>query len=193
MKHAFLVAAAAFATVGLTGPACADERHYLQMRGGMSKLAPLTGTWDAIWRFYDKNGALTLARGVYTISFVLDGAYLEWKGEHERKGYVPKTYAFIIFTTFNSDANRYEQIYFYNDWPQRVFETGAFDDRRQEFRTSAFIPREDGIHDEHVRTVLSLKGPSQMVYTHYSRYSNESRERTNLVITLTRRGASPQS
>jgi hypothetical protein len=173
--------------VSITTPVRADDRQYLQMRDGMRNLAPLVGTWSATWKFYDKHGSVSVLRGTYVISYVLDGAYLEWKGDHERKGHVPKTYALIIFTTFNPDSHQYEETYFYNDWPQRVFETGIFDAESREFRTHALVPREDGLHDEHVRTILNIKGPNEMVYKHYSRYGNETRERLNVVITLTRR------
>jgi Protein of unknown function (DUF1579) len=170
----------------IIAPVRADDRQYLQMRNGMRKFAPLVGTWNAKWTFYDKDGSVTVLRGAYVISYVLDGAYLEWKGNHERKGRLPKTYAFIILTTFNPDSRQYEETYFYNNWPQRVVEIGIFDAKRREFRTHTLVPREDGIHDEHVRTILSIKGPNKMAYKHYSRYSNEVRERLNLVITLTR-------
>jgi len=181
-----LVAAIAAA---IAAPVRADDRQYQQMRDGMKKLAPLVGTWNAMWDFYDKDGSVSVLRGTYVISYVLDGAYLEWKGNHERKNRVPKTYAFIIFTTFNPDSHQYEETYFYNNWPQRVFETGIFDAERREFRTQTLVPREDGVHDEHVRTILSIKGPNEIVYKHYSRYSNEASERLNVMITLTRSSA----
>jgi hypothetical protein len=68
-----------------------------------------------------------------------------------------------------------------------VTETEEYDDDgAQEFRTRAFIPLEDGVHDESVRTITSLKDPDRVVYRHYSRYSHEEAERLNLEITLTR-------
>jgi hypothetical protein len=45
---------------------------------------------------------------------------------------------------------------------------------------------EDGVHDENVRTVTKIGDSNKIVYEHYSRYSNETTERLDLVITLTR-------
>lgn len=171
--------------IALAAPADATERQYVQMRDAMRRLSPLEGAWRSVWRFYDKHGVTELP-GTYTISFVLDGAYLEWRAEHRRKNDPHRNYSWILMTTFNPDSNRYEQTYFFNTWPYRVTESGVFDSKRREFRTKAVIPREDGVHDEHVRSIVDLRDVNKIVYTHYSRYSYENRERLQLVVTLTR-------
>ena len=63
---------------------------------------------------------------------------------------------------------------------------GEFDDSTKEYRTSALVPLEDGVHDESVRTVTSLRDPTKIVHRHYSRYGNEDAGRMNVEITLTR-------
>jgi Protein of unknown function (DUF1579) len=174
-----------FVAVTLIRPAHATERQYLQMRDAMRKLAPLVGTWRSVWRFYDKDGATDLP-GMYTISYVLDDAYLEWKAGHSRKSDPRRNYSWILLTTFDPDSNQYEQTYFFNTWPHHFTETGSFDSKRQEFLTQGIVPREDGVHDEHVRSILRLRNANEIVYTHYHRYSYEKREHLQLVVTLTR-------
>jgi len=179
-----IFAIAMIATVNSSALGRADEKAYSQMKAAMRIFAPMVGTWNAVWRFYDKDGVTDLP-GTETISYTLDGAYLERHEDHLRKDSQPH-YALVIFTTFNPVANRFEQTYFYRSWPHSVTEFGVFDKQLREFRTETVVPREDGIHDEHVRTVLKIVSHDRMIYTHYSRYSNEPRERRNLVITLTR-------
>jgi hypothetical protein len=176
----------------LAAPASATEQQYLQMSGAMKKLSPLVGTWHSEWRFYGKDG-VTVLPGTYTISYVLDGAYLEWHAQRERKNDPSRNYSWVLLTTFNPESKRYEQTYFYNTWPNHVTETGVFDSTRQEYRTQAIVPREDGIHDEHVRSIVSLRDVNKIVYIHYSRYSYEKRERLQLVVTLTRLEPTPRS
>lgn len=89
-----------FMMVAPVSPAHATERQYVQMRDAMRKLAPLVGTWRSVWRFYDKDGTTDLP-GMYTISYVLDNAYLEWKAGHHRKSDPRRNYSWILLTTFN--------------------------------------------------------------------------------------------
>jgi hypothetical protein len=167
------------------GTARADEIQYPKIRAGMSKLAPLVGKWRAAAKFYDSDG-VTEEVGAYSISSVLDDTYLQWEVELHHKENPKRSHSFIIYVTFNPMSNQYDSTYFYSRWALRVTETGEYDDATQEFRTKAFIPLEDGVHDENVRTTTSLKDPDKIVYKHYSRYSHEQAERLNLEITLTR-------
>ena len=81
---------------------------------------------------------------------------------------------------------QYDSTYLYTRWAIRVTETGEYDAATRQFRTKAFIPKEDGVHDENVHTVTDLKDPNKIVYTHFSRYDNQSTERMDVEITLTR-------
>jgi hypothetical protein len=117
---------------------------------------------------------------------VLDKTYFQWEVERHPKNEPGKSRSFLVFTTFNPRSNRYDQTYFYSRWAIRVTETGEFDDAKREFRTTAFIPLEDDVHDENVRTVLKFADPDHATYTHYSRYSHEKSERLDLEIQLTR-------
>jgi Protein of unknown function (DUF1579) len=184
-RSIYLVSIFVFMVVAPIAPAEATERQYVQMRDAMRKLAPLVGTWRSVWRFYDRDGTTALP-GMYTISYVLDDAYLEWKAGHRRKSDPRRNYSWILLTTFDPDSNQYEQTYFFNTWPHHFTETGSFDSKRQEFLTQGIVPREDGVHDEHVRSILSLRNANEIVYTHYHRYSYEKREHLQLVVTLTR-------
>jgi hypothetical protein len=42
------------------------------------------------------------------------------------------------------------------------------------------------VRDEHVRTITRLADRSEIVYLHFSRYGDESAEREDVTITLTR-------
>jgi len=91
-----------------------------------------------------------------------------------------------VFTTFNPRSNRYDETYFYSRWALRVVEEGVFDDAARELRTTAFIPLEDDVHDENVRTILRFTDPDHATYLHYSRYSHEKSERLDLEIEMTK-------
>lgn len=152
----------------------------------MSYLKPLVGAWRAVAEFHEKDGSLTYDLGSYKISIVLDGTYLQWEVELHDKDDPSKHHSFLNFTTYNPVTNKYDSTYFYSHWALRVTEIGEYDDKSKEFRTTAYIPLEDGVHDENVRTITSLSDHNKIVYEHYSRYSNESAERMNVVIRLTR-------
>jgi hypothetical protein len=169
----------------LLAPVRADDPEYLKIREGMKNLSPLIGTWDSVWKFHDKSG-VSVDVGTSSVTSVLDDTYLQWHVEHHSKEDPKHSRSFIIYTTFDPRSSRYDQTYFYSRSALRVTETGVYDDQAREFRTTAFIPLEDGIHDENVRTIISLKDPNKIVYTHYSRYNNETIERMDLEVTLTR-------
>jgi Protein of unknown function (DUF1579) len=147
---------------------------------------PLVGNWSAVAEFHEKDGGLGYDVGSYKISFVLEGTYLQWEVELHDKANPSKHHSFLIFITYNPVTKKYDSTYFYSRWALRVTETGEYDDKSKEFRTTVFIPLEDGVHDENVRTITRLNDRNKIVYEHYSRYSNESAERMNVVITLTR-------
>jgi hypothetical protein len=166
-------------------PLLADDAEYRKVRDGMSKLAPLIGKWNAAWTFHQGDG-ITRELGTTSITSVLDDTYLQLAVERHNEADPKRSRKMLTFVTFNPTSNQYDSTYLYSRSPMRVTETGEFDDRTREFRTTAFIPREDGVHDENVRTVMSLRTPDRVVYQHYSRYSHEASERMDLEIVLTR-------
>jgi hypothetical protein len=158
---------------------------YGKIREGMAKLAPLAGNWHAAALFH--NGDKVSEReGTYDVRWALEDTYLEFHVELHHKDDPSKHNGFVIYVTYNPVTHQYDSTYFYTRWALRVTETGEFDSVAQEYRTKAFIPREGGVRDETVHTVTSLKDPNKIVYTHYSRYSDQAAERMNLEITLTR-------
>ena len=176
-------------TALLIGSASVTSLHgndSAKIREGMTKLAPLVGKWDATVKFYDPDGTVTEEVGTDSISFVLDGSYLECELERHNKENPKRSNSLISFITFNPALNQYDTTYFYRGSALRVTETGAYDSATSEFRTRAFIPLEDGVHDENVRTITSLKDPEKIVHTHFSKRSNETCERVDLMMTLTR-------
>ena len=176
----------ALVCIGLPAPLSADEAEYIQIREGMKKLAPLVGQWRAAVTFHDENG-VTREEGTYKVSSVLDDTYLELEVERHRPESPQRRSQMLTLVTFNPRSREYETTYFYSRWAIRVTETGVFDDAAREFRTKAFIPLEDGVNDETVRTITSLKDPNRIVYQHYSRRSpKETCEHMDLEIVLTR-------
>src|ERR1700730_8753532 len=88
-----------FCTVPLR-PVRADEAEYLKIRAGMSKLAPLVGKWHAKWWFHDKDG-VTEEVGSHSISWVLDGTYLQIEVERHHKDNPERRFSHLNFITFN--------------------------------------------------------------------------------------------
>lgn len=155
-----------------------------KIREGMDKLAPLVGKWRALAVFHDADGA-TERDGTFDIQWTLDNTYLEYRVELHHRDDPSKHNGFVIYVTYNPVSRQYDSTYFYTRWALRVTESGEFDPVAHEYRTKAFIPLEDGVHDENVRTITDLKDPKKIVYTHFSRYSNQAKEQMNLQITLT--------
>lgn len=164
----------------------ADEAEYARIRAAMNKLGPLVGTWNTVVRFFDKEG-VTEEVGTYTVSRVLDNTYPEFIMERHKKENPERNRKIISYVTFNPKSNQYDTTYFYARSALRVTETGEYDDATNEFRTTCFIPLEDGVNDETVRTITSLKEPNKILYRHYSRRSpKDTSERMDLEIALTR-------
>lgn len=152
----------------------------------MTYLKPLVGSWNAVAEYHQKDGSLAYDVGTYKISYILEGTYLQWYAELHDKDDPKQHHSFMDLVTFNPVTGRYDSTYLYSLWSLRVTETGVYDDKAKEFRTEGFIPLEDGVHDENVRTVTKIGDNNKIIHEHYSRYSNQETERLDLVITLTR-------
>jgi hypothetical protein len=152
----------------------------------MTKLAPLVGKWNAVVTFYEQDG-VTHEVGTYLVSGVLDNTYLQFQTERHIEDHPERSSKVIYYVTFNPRSNQYDATYFYNRSALRVTETGEFDDQTQEFRTTGYIPLEDGVNNETVRTVTSLRDLNRIVHRHYSmRSPKETRQRMDVAIVLTR-------
>ena len=187
--HRWAVSIFCFGILALLGPIgpvrAADAgsiSDYARIRAGMNKLSPLLGKWRADAVFADGHENV----GTYDVHWALDDTYLEMEVDFHRKNDASQHHGFVIYLTYNPATRHYESTYFYTRWAMRVTESGEFDDVADEFRTTAFIPLEDGKRDEHVRTITELKNPNRIIYDHYSRYSDQAAERMDVRITLTR-------
>jgi hypothetical protein len=150
------------------------------VKAKMRELAGFVGTWDARTTFHGRNGTPDSHEvGTYTISWALDSTYLQWTISLGRR-------SMLILLTYNPVSARYEQTYFYNGSALRVFETAEYDSVAREFRTVAFIPREDGVRDEHVHTTTKFLADTAIIHEHFSRYSDQSTERNDFSATLRR-------
>ena len=157
----------------------------------MRALSPYVGTWQASTVFHNRDGRGPEYQevGTYTVSWMLDSTYLEWRINLHDRNNSGRGRSMLVLTTYNADSSRYEQTYFYSGSPMRVFESGVYDGAAREFRTRTFIPREDGVRDEHVRTITTMPSDSEIVHVHYSRYSDEAVERNDFSATLRRSSA----
>jgi hypothetical protein len=181
--NAFMLAAM-FAATGLAPTAMAETPAVQSIFDHMAKLQPLVGAWKADIDFHERDGSIVREAADYAIKPVLDGTYLEWNVTVHLVADPRRVHSYMIMTTYNPDTGKYDQTYFYSRWAIRVTETGEFDDVAREFRTTAFIPREDGTHDESVHTVLRFEANRTIDYWHYSRYDNEKVEMMNLHAAL---------
>jgi Protein of unknown function (DUF1579) len=168
-------------------PACAEDptANYAKIREGMSKLAPLVGKWSAVALFHDGD-KITENDGTWEINWALEDTYLEFRDAMHRKGDLNHHNGYITYVTYNPRTQQYDLTYFYTRSALRVTETGVYDEKTKQFRTQAFVPLEDGVRDENVRSIYDLIDPNKIVETHYSRYSNEPVERMQVQFTLTR-------
>ncbi len=144
----------------------------------MAYLKPLVGDWKAVMRFHSRDGRIREEIATFKISWALDNTYLKQEIARPQQ-------SILVFITYNPVSAKYDSTYFYSRWALRVTETGEYDDKSKEFRTTAFIPLEDGTHDENVRTITKLGKPGEIEYLHYSRYNNESSEVMDLDIRMT--------
>jgi hypothetical protein len=173
--------------VASTLPAHADDPagDFARIHEGMSKLAPMVGKCRATAIFHDGD-KLTENDGTYDVEWALEDTYIECHVELHREDDPSHHHSFVIYITYNPASQHYDSTYFYSRWARRVTESGDYDAAKQEFKTQAYIPLEDGVRNENVHTVTHLQDPNKIVYTHYSRYDNESAECMNVEITLTR-------
>jgi hypothetical protein len=179
----WLFLAAFLSTAPISAQGRADDAQAIFKN--MENLKPLIGNWTAVVRFHDKDGTITEEAGTYKISLALEGTYLEEQVEYHRKDDPTKHHSFLVFITYNPVTKKYDSTYLYSRWALRVTESGEYDEKTKEYRTTAFIPNEDGSRDESVRTITKLAKPNEIEYSHYSRYSNETSELLNLVVTMT--------
>jgi uncharacterized protein DUF1579 len=152
----------------------------------MDNLTPLIGTWNAVAEFHHRDGTTTEEVGTYKVSRVLEGTYMQWEMHLSVKNDPSRHHSMLLLVTYNPVTKKYDSTYFYSGWAQRVTEIGEYDDKSKEFRTVAFIPLEDGVHDENVRTITRVAETRDIQYQHYSRYNGESTEHNDLTIGLTR-------
>jgi Protein of unknown function (DUF1579) len=163
------------------------------IKAKMRDFAAFVGSWDARTVFHEKDGKTPEYHevGTYTISWALDSAYLQWTIALHGRDDPARGRSMMIMLTYNPDSSRYESTYFYNRSAMRVYETGTYDPAGRVFRTAAFIPLEDGVHDERVRTVTTLGGDSVITYTHYSQHSDEPAEWNDFSATLSAHAGPP--
>lgn len=187
MSRTLLSLALIASVCGLSLPAGAVDNGQTII-DNMAKLGSMVGTWKGVATFHEKDGTTGYDLGDYNIHYVLEGTYLEQEVTLRDKDDPTRHHSFLVFITYNPETKKYDSTYFYSRWAIRVSESGEFDEATKEFRTTAFIPREDGTRDENVHTVTKLGKAGELIYQHYSRYSDEQAERMNMEVSLRRVG-----
>jgi Protein of unknown function (DUF1579) len=177
----------AFAGSAALAPAARSQVNNAQaIHEHLTVLNRLVGDWHVLATFHDRDGGLSYDEGKYHIRSVLDGAYIEIESTLWSKGHPEKHHSFLEFITFDPTKAKFIFTYLYSRSSLQVTEEGEYDEAKQELRTSAFIPKEDGVRDENIHTVMRLADPHKIEYLHFSRYGNESAERMDVSFTLTR-------
>jgi hypothetical protein len=182
------VAAILLITVGTsaaqTNPRAAAARDFATVSAKMKHLEPLLGDWTADVQFIGKDGKISHREGTYSIRYTLDQTYQQWDITF-RNPQTGNAQSMLLMITFNPVTGKYDLTYFYSRYAPQVREVGEFDTKTNEFRTTAFIPREDGVRDEHIRTVTRISAKPE--YLHYNRYSDEKEERLGVRIIMERK------
>ena len=168
-----------------SGDITGQEDEHVQIEQALAKLEPMLGKWTTNWKFH-RDGKVIERVGTDSISLALDRTYLEWKIERHPKEDPSRSYTSLIFTTFDPHTHEYVMTHFYKGSSLRVTATGEYDEATHQLKTKAFIPLEDGVRDENVRAIIDLSDRDRILYTHYSRFNDESAERLDLEIVLTR-------
>lgn len=184
MKSLQLLGLLILAALVWTRPAAlADEADYQKIRVQMNKLSPLLGKRNVAATFHGMDGGVREQVATWSVSSVLDDTYLEFQTERHSKNTPERSARVVWYITFNPRTNQYEITYFSNKSTLRITETGQYDEATREFRTRGYIPLEDGVNDETVRAIFSLKDQNKIVYTHYSmRAPAETCQRVDLVM-----------
>lgn len=161
--------------------------RFAKIRDGLEKLLPLVGKWDVVVTFHALDGAVHEEVGTWNVSSVIDDTYLEFQTERHLKDN-PKRHRLVLFyITFNPKSDQYDLTFFYNWSALRVTLEGEFDEATQELRTRGYTRQEDGINDETVGEIFSLRDPKRIIYKHYSmRSPRETAQRLDVEMILTR-------
>jgi Protein of unknown function (DUF1579) len=163
-----------------------QEDQHVQIEQALAKLQPMVGSWSTLWKFH-RDAEIIERVGTDSISAVLGQTYFEWQIERHPKEDPARSQTSVIYTTFDPRLRQYVMTHFYKGSSLRVTATGDYDEASHQLRTKAFIPLEDGVRDENVRAIIDLSKRDRVVYTHFSRFNDESAERMDLEIVLTRR------
>lgn len=166
------------------GASAGDAKAILEH---MEHLQPLVGTWVADYEFHNPDGTIDIVEpGSVKVSWVMDNSYLQIQTEHHRPNDPSHHWTYFTFITYDPVSAKYVCTFFYGGWSTRVTEDGIFDSQSNELRTIGIVPLEDGKRDEHVRNIYRLTSTAPPSIIHYSRYTDETAERMDLVIKLRR-------
>jgi hypothetical protein len=166
--------------------AAQSDADIQQIFAHMAKLKRMIGHWRATIDYHNRDGSVEKRGGDYDIRPVLEGTYLQSNVTIYRLNDPAKRHGFITMTTYNPQTRKFDGTFFYTKWALRVTEAGTFDDGKQELAVDAFVPKEDGVHDETVHSLTRFNRNGTIEYWHWSRYDNEKTPLMNFHAILTR-------
>lgn len=161
-----------------------DQDDYPSIREKMRLFSDLVGTWQGTISFQRPERLAKDENVVYKISWVLDSTYLRWDAVFTDMKDPKRKNSHMMMMTFDPISNKYSVTYFYGRNSRIVREDGIYLEKTREFKTRGFIPLDDGVHDEYLRTITQLAESNRMKYYHYSRLDYQKDEHLDAIIDI---------
>ena len=153
-SRGFLIAAVAISAV-IVSAATPDAEH--------ARLVAMCGTWDVEMTFWLQPGQPGITtKGTSTITPLFDGLFVEEKIEGTLKG---GSFTTLAWTGFNSATKKYEATRISSTNTIRIAETGAYDEKTNQFELKADYPLAGDTW--HQRTVIQRTSADTMIAASY--------------------------
>lgn len=150
----YLIAAVAFSAAILSA-ATPDAEH--------ARLIAMCGTWDVEMTFWLQPGRPGITtKGTSTITPLFDGLFVEEKIEGTLNG---AAFTTLAWTGFNTATKQYEATRIASTNTIRIAETGAYDEKTNQFELKADYPFAGDTW--HQRTVIERRSADTMIAASY--------------------------
>ena len=148
-----------------------------------ARLVAMCGTWDVEMTFWFRPGGPGIAtKGTSTIQPLLNGLFVEEKIEGTLNG---APFTTLAWTGFNTATHQYEATRIASTNTIRIAETGAYDDKTNQFELTADYPLAGDTW--HQRTVIQPTSADAMLAASYLSFGRVP-EWKAVEIKYTRRG-----
>ena len=171
--HGYLIAAVAIFATALNA-ATPDAEH--------ARLIAMCGTWDVELTFWFQPGRPGIAtKATSTIRPLFDGLFVEEKIEGTLNG---APFTTLAWTGFNTTTKLYEATRIASTNTIRIAETGAYDEKTNQFELKADYPLAGDTW--HQRTVIERRAADTMIAVSYLSFGKVT-EWKSVEIKYTRR------